>query len=523
LKFIWGYEQTNLECTGNATPLDGNTLTLWEWEDVTCTFTNDDTDTDFPTITNDPLEDISDANATSYPVSWVCLEDWDEITVVLTDANGNETAPVTTICGTDGKYSVLVDASGLDDWAIDIESTIDDWINLSVSDDDAVIKNTTLPSITQDLLIDIIATTDLTAYPVSGACTNDGDEITITLRDETWNETAPVTTTCGTDGTYSVTVDISWLDDGDIDSTSTIDDGVNPPVSDTGSTTQDTVLPTISHDTLGNLIWENGSAYPVSGACTNDGDTITVTITDGTNTTAPVTTMCSGGIYSVEVNALTLNIGAVTVQSVIDDGFNETATDITPIEKTFFISTGGGWSSSSSSSSTQSSDTTEEEDGILEEETSSSEDEVVIQEDVTTETTSETTSEETVVSVESEQESTKEAVEEITQTPVNLPTIEEDLKLEDTIVEIEYIPYTGNFILPTILPQTGTPLSERVQILENPLLSLTPPEWAAPDLSMTNTDITYWKDVVLPYAEDRKAMYQQIVVTIQILLRMVYR
>ena len=81
--------------------------------------------------------------------------------------------------------------------------------------------------------------------------------------------------------------------------------------------------------------------------------------------------------------------------------------------------------------------------------------------------------------------------------------IQEEVDVVDSIVEIEYVPYTGNFILPTILPQTGTPLSQRVEILENPLLSLAPPTWATPDTSMTNTDITYWKDIVLPYAEDR--------------------
>ena len=121
-----------------------------------------------------------------------------------------------------------------------------------------------------------------------------------------------------------------------------IEDGVSMIVHNISNTTKDTILPTITQDALVEITPENGNAYPVSGVCTSDGDAIIVTLTDTTNTTISVSTTCSAGVYSVEVDAFTLDIGAVTVQSTIDDGVNETTTDITSVEKTFFVSTGGG-------------------------------------------------------------------------------------------------------------------------------------------------------------------------------------
>lgn len=72
-------------------------------------------------------------------------------------------------------------------------------------------------------------------------------------------------------------------------------------------------------------------------------------------------------------------------------------------------------------------------------------------------------------------------------------------------VPTTYIPYPNQFSFPNLLPQTGTPLLERTSIIQNPKLNLTPPTWAQPDMSQSKTDISYWKNEVLPYAEDRAA------------------
>ena len=70
---------------------------------------------------------------------------------------------------------------------------------------------------------------------------------------------------CSGSGTYAVTADVSSLLDGVVTSTSTIDDGTNPPVSDVDTINKDTVLPTIDIDTpMVEVTAGNVTSYPVT-------------------------------------------------------------------------------------------------------------------------------------------------------------------------------------------------------------------------------------------------------------------
>ena len=85
------------------------------------------------------------------------------------------------------------------------------------------------------------------------------------------------------------------------------------------------------------------------------------------------------------------------------------------------------------------------------------------------------------------------------------PEVQDDIK--DPVVEtpkpvFEPQRYSSLPALPDLLPQTGTPLLERVRVLQNPALNLTPPSWATPS---SREDISFWKDEVLPFDQDRNA------------------
>ena len=98
----------------------------------------------------------------------------------------------------------------------------------------------------------------------------------------------------------------------------------------------------------------------------------------------------------------------------------------------------------------------------------------------------------------------QEQEEPTTETPEQPEPQPQPEQLSPT-VPTTYIPYPNQFSFPNLLPQTGTPLLERTSIIQNPKLNLTPPTWAQPDMSQSKTDISYWKNEVLPYAEDRAA------------------
>ncbi len=78
-----------------------------------------------------------------------------------------------------------------------------------------------------------------------------------------------------------------------------------------------------------------------------------------------------------------------------------------------------------------------------------------------------------------------------------LPVMPDPIKKETPPM---YIPFPNLFKFPKMLPQSGTPLTQRTSIILHPRINITPPKWAKPGMS---EDIDYWKNTVLPYSEDR--------------------
>jgi len=164
--------------------------------------------------------------------------------------------------------------------------------------------------------------------------------------------------------------------------------------------------------------------------------------------------------------------GVVTSTSTIDDGTNPTVSDVDTIVKITSSSWGGwGWSSSSSyrsSSWVSTFSMTPSVTPII-----NPNDTLNIPESISTDTSS---------------------------------ISEESIAWENPVEEAEiiYSPqrYSALPALPAFLPQTGTPLLERVQIYPSSALNTDPPNWATPS---TNENLDFWKNKVLPYQEDRNA------------------
>jgi hypothetical protein len=96
------------------------------------------------------------------------------------------------------------------------------------------------------------------------------------------------------------------------------------------------VLPTITNNTPTQITPANQAAYTVSGVCTANSNSITVSVTDSALPTPSIvstTSTCAGGVYSASLALASLIDGAISVRSTITDGVNMPVNDIDTTSK----------------------------------------------------------------------------------------------------------------------------------------------------------------------------------------------
>ena len=256
--------------TYSATETDavGNTTTITQ---------NETKDTVTPTVAFTSTPIINIANVQSITASGTG-DNGDAISVVITDGVGHTTtAATTTVSG--GTWSV----SG-----INASSVTDGTVTYSVTETDAYGNATTVP---QRVVKDTVAPAEtFTSTPnvnvanagsvtVTGTGDN-GDAISVTITDGTHTTTVATTTVSG--GTWSVSgINASGLSDGTVTYAATETDAVANFTSITQNKTKITVAPMVAFTTTPNITNANVSSVAASGTGGN-GDTISVTITDGT-------------------------------------------------------------------------------------------------------------------------------------------------------------------------------------------------------------------------------------------------
>jgi len=94
-------------------------------------------------ITHDTLVNAWLSNISAYPVSGVCSNPWNTISISATDSS--TTPAVNTSCGAWWTFTWSLDLSSLNEWAIDISSTIDNGFTSTVTDTDSIVKDTIVP------------------------------------------------------------------------------------------------------------------------------------------------------------------------------------------------------------------------------------------------------------------------------------------------------------------------------------------------------------------------------------------
>ena len=279
------------------------------------------------------------------------VEDGQTVTVSISD--GVNPAVTTTATVTNGEYVTdPIDASNLNDGTLTATASVSDKAGNPVTAQDSVeLDNTAAITTSIDKTADgvINGNGESEAIVVRGTVTDieDGQTVTVSISDGV-NPPVEVQATVQNGEYVTDPIDASNLNDGTLTATATASDKAGNPVTAQDSVELDnTAAITTSIDkTADSVINGNGEseAIVVRGTVTDveDGQTVTVSISDGVNPAVTTTATVTNGEYVTDpIDASNLNDGTLTATASVSDkaGNPVTAQDSVELDNTAAITT----------------------------------------------------------------------------------------------------------------------------------------------------------------------------------------
>jgi hypothetical protein len=267
-------------------------------------------DTIAPTVAITAPAVINSFNVGTYSVGGTCSENGRTVSVAVGSVTSSD------VC-TAGNWSVTVNATPLADGSVTITANISDTVgNPAPQASASATKDTAAPMVAVTSAADIIIS-NVNPYPVSGTCSENGQTVTVSVGG------IGTTTPCTAGNTWSTTVNATPLAQGPVAITADITDVAgNPAPQGTASVTKDTVAPTVAITSSPTIRIANVNPYPVSGTCSENGRTVTVSVGGVTATPS-----CTAGLtWSTTVNASSLAEGSVTITANHTDTLGNSAT-----------------------------------------------------------------------------------------------------------------------------------------------------------------------------------------------------
>lgn len=271
-------------------------------------------------ITSSP--DITSANHTSYSLSGTCNENSGTVNV-----NVGVTSTTATCDGTNWSVTGLDVSSNSESPSLSVTADLDDAAgNSATQASTTVVKDATAPLVAITTPADasqITVATDSTTFAVNGTCNESGQTVTINI------DGSPATSQVGfsCDGTnFSGTIDTTVLA---ANNTYAFTAELSDTLGNTGVSTANNVTKvqySVAITSAPAINIANETNYVMTGTCSVDTDTVTVTV-GGTATNSPT---CTGGSFTTsgfDVSGVTDN---ATVSVVVDHG---TASDSTNVLK----------------------------------------------------------------------------------------------------------------------------------------------------------------------------------------------
>ncbi len=268
-------------CTTNAWSASLNVSGLGDGASIAITADHDDSvgndanqatttvlkDTVIPTVAITSSPAINNTNKATYPVSGTCSENTQTVSVVIGAFSG------TPVC-TAGAWSTVINVTGVTDNAsVTITATHSDAAsNAATPATTNVVKDTVIPTVTISLAPSI-NNTNKAAYPVSGACSENTRQVSVSVGG------VSATPTCAASA-WSTSVDVSGISDS---ATVTVtanhaDASGNNATQASTTVVKDTAIPTVAITSSPAINNTNRLAYTVSGTCSENGRAVSVNV-----------------------------------------------------------------------------------------------------------------------------------------------------------------------------------------------------------------------------------------------------
>ncbi|NUJ41154.1 hypothetical protein HUS62_22180, partial [Pseudoalteromonas sp. 0303] len=277
------------------------------------------------------------------------VEDGQIVTVTISD--GVNPAVTTTATVINGEYvTTPIDASALNDGTLTATASVSDVAGNPISAQDSVeLDNTAAITTSIDKTADgvINGNGESAAMVVRGTVSDveDGQTVTVIISDGT-NQVE--TTALVQNGEYVTDpIDASALNDGTLTATASVSDLAGNPVNAQDSVELDNtaVITTSIDKTTDGVINGNGesAAMVVRGTVSDveDGQTVTVIISDGTNQVETTALVQNGEYVTDPIDASALNDGTLTASASVSDvaGNPISAQDAVELDNTAAITT----------------------------------------------------------------------------------------------------------------------------------------------------------------------------------------
>jgi cyclophilin family peptidyl-prolyl cis-trans isomerase len=276
------------------------------------------------TAVTNPINAANDTAATASGTTEVGAT----VTVVATDSGS----------GTSSTFNATVDASG--NWTVsnmDLHTLADGTITFTATATDTAgntktatltsVKDTVVPALTFTTVTSPINSSNIGSVTASGTVTP-GDTVTVVATDSASQTSSTFTATVDSSGNWTATgISLTGLADGTITFTATATAQHGNTTTATKTATKDTVAPTVTITSVTpGVTAANQKNVSASGTGVT-GTTITLTVTDGTNTTnAFKTTVNSSGNWTITgINVSALNDGTITFKATASDTGGNTA------------------------------------------------------------------------------------------------------------------------------------------------------------------------------------------------------
>lgn len=271
-------------------------------------------DTGIPTVALNALGAINNANKSSYSVSGSCSENTRVVSVNVGGVSGTPTC-------SSGSFTIILNLTGISDSAsVSVTADHSDVAgNNATQASTTVLKDTVIPTVAINTPV-AINNTNKSSYPLSGSCSENGRTVSVNVGG------VSATPSCSA-LSWSTTLNVSGVgDNASVAITADHSDlAGNPATQATASALKDTSIPTVSISAPVAINNANKSNYSVSGSCSENGRTVSVSV--GGISASP---NCLTGSWSVSLNVTALaDSGAVAISADHADAAGNSATQAT--------------------------------------------------------------------------------------------------------------------------------------------------------------------------------------------------